>query len=81
MAKVRKYGTRSRAERKNEAYDRNKFWATLSPQEQLESLNGRLGEGVGAKKQRARIQSKIDNPQTVIQKEKKLKKRGKNTKK
>ena len=81
MARVRKYGTRSRADRKNEAYDRNKFWATLSPQEQLESLDRRLGEGVGAIKQRARIQSKIDNPQIAIQKEKKLKKRGKNTKK
>ena len=61
-----------------EAIERNSFWASLTPQQQLESLDTRLGKGVGAKKQRARIQYKIDNPQIEIQREKKKKKRGKN---
>ncbi len=79
MSKVRKYGTRSRADRKNEAYDRNKFWATLTPQEQLESLDRRLGEGLGAVKQRSKIQNLIDNPKPI--KDKQLKKGVKNVKK
>ena len=57
-----------------EAIERNKAWAQLTPKQQLEDLDRRLGKGVGAKKQRARIQYKVDNPQIEIQKEKKLKK-------
>ena len=41
-----------------EAIERNSFWASLTPQQQLESLDTRLGKGVGAKKQRAK--TKID---------------------
>ena len=67
--------------KKQEAFDRNKAWAQLTPEQQLEDLDRRLGKGVGAKKQRARIQYKIDNPQVEIQKERKLKKRGKNKRK
>ena len=67
--------------KKQEAFDRNKAWAQLTPEQQLEDLDRRLGKGVGAKKQRTRIQYKIDNPQVEIQKEKKLKKRGKNKRK
>ena len=67
--------------KKQEAFDRNKAWAQLTPEQQLEDLDRRLGKGVGAKKQRARIQYRIDNPQIEIQKEKKLKKRGKNKRK
>ena len=67
--------------KKQEAFDRNKAWAQLTPEQQLEDLDRRLGKGVGAKKQRARIQNRVDNPQIEIQKEKKLKKRGKNKRK
>ena len=60
---------------------RNEAWAKLTYEQQLEDLDRRLGKGVGAKKQRARIQYRVDNPQIEIQKEKKLKKRGKNKRK
>jgi hypothetical protein len=41
--------------RKEESLARNEAWQKLSPKEQLALLDTRLGEGVGAKKQRARI--------------------------
>ena len=65
-------------DKQQEAFDRNKIWAQLIPEQQLNSLDERLGKGIGAKKQRARIQYKIDNPQIKVQREKKKKKRGKN---
>lgn len=46
--------------KREEAIARNEAWAKLSPQAQLESLDNRLGEGVGAERQRAKIQSRID---------------------
>lgn len=46
--------------KREEAKARNEAWAKLSPQAQLESLDVRLGKGVGAVKQRAKIQSRID---------------------
>ena len=61
-----------------EAEQRNANWSILQLQQQLVKLDGRLGEGVGAKKQRSRIQYKIDHPQIDIQRESKKKKRGKN---
>ena len=64
--------------KETEAIVRNEAWAKLTPEQQLASLDERLGKGIGAKKQRARIQYKIDNPQVEIQREKKAKKRGKN---
>ena len=78
MARLRKYGARSRSERKMEAEQRNEAFKLLSLQQQLESIDLRLGKGIGAKKQRARIQYKIDHPQIDIQREAKKKKRGKN---
>ena len=62
------------------AIERNEAWAQLTPEQQIADLDRRLGKGIGAKKQRARIQYKINNPQVEIQREKKAKKRGKNTK-
>ena len=47
-------------DKQKEAIERNNFWASLTPQQQLESLDTRLGKGVGAKKQRAKIQFKIE---------------------
>ena len=67
-------------DKQREAIERNERWAQLTPEQQLASLDERLGKGIGAKKQRARIQYKIDNPQIEVQREKKKKKRGKNKK-
>ena len=78
MARVRKYGSRSREDRKRQAEKMHTEWNLLSLQQQLEELDRRLGKEIGAKKQRARIQYKIDHPQIDIQKERKKKKRGKN---
>ena len=65
-------------DKNTEAIARNEHWAQLTPTQQLESLDSRLGKDIGAKKQRAKIQSKISNPQVEIQRESKAKKRGKN---
>ena len=65
-------------DKQREAIERNETWAKLTPEQQLADLDRRLGKGIGAKKQRARIQYKIDNPQIEVQREKKKKKRGKN---
>ena len=67
--------------KQTEAVVRNEAWAKLTYEQQLADLDRRLGKGIGAKKQRARIQYRVDNPQIEIQKEKKLKKRGKNKRK
>ena len=64
--------------KQTEAIVRNEAWAKLTYEQQLADLDRRLGKDIGAKKQRARIQYKIDNPQIEIQREKKAKKRGKN---
>ena len=64
--------------KQTEAIVRNEAWAKLTYEQQLADLDKRLGKGIGAKKQRARIQYKIDNPQIEVQREKKAKKRGKN---
>ena len=66
--------------KETEAIVRNEAWAKLTPEQQLASLDERLGKGIAAKKQRAKIQYKIDNPQIEVQREKKKKKRGKNKK-
>ena len=49
--------------KQTEAVVRNETWAKLTHKQQLASLDERLGKGIGAKKQRAKIQYKIDNPQ------------------
>ena len=59
---------------------RNEAWAKLTYEQQLADLDRRLGKGIGAKKQRAKILYKIENPQIEVQREKKAKKRGKNKK-
>ena len=43
-----------------EAIERTKYWVGLTPIAQLEALDNRLGKGIGAKKQRAQIQARID---------------------
>ena len=64
--------------KQTEAVVRNEAWVKLTYEQQLADLDKRLGKGIGAKKQRARIQYKIDNPQIEIQRKNKKKKRGKN---
>ena len=64
--------------KETEAIVRNEACAKLTPEQQLERLDNRLGKGIGAKKQRAKIQSKINNPQVEVQRKAKKKKRGKN---
>ena len=65
-------------DKQKEAIERNEAWEQLTPEQQIADLDRRLGNGIGAKKQRARIQNKISNPQIEIQRDKKAKKRGKN---
>ena len=65
-------------DKQKEAIKRNEAWAQLTSEQQIADLDSRLGKDIGAKKQRARIQYKIDNPQIEVQREKKKKKRGKN---
>ena len=67
-------------DKQKEAIERNEAWVQLTPEQQIADLDRRLGKDIGAKKQRAKIQYKIDNPQIEVQREKKAKKRGKNTK-
>ena len=67
-----------KTEKQQEALIRNEVWSELELYEQLDKLDKRLGKGVGAKKQRTRIQYKIDHPQIDIQRKSKKKKRGKN---
>ena len=67
-------------DKQKEAIERNEAWAQLTPEQQIADLDRRLGKDTGAKKQRARIQYKINNPQVEVQRESKAKKRGKNTK-
>ena len=45
---------------REEAVERLDAWQAMSPAEQLKALDERLGEGVGAVKQRTRLQAKID---------------------
>lgn len=50
------HATRRRETRKVEAVKRLTERATISPAQQLAALDKRLGKGVGAKKERARLQ-------------------------
>lgn len=50
----------------SEANERNAAWAKLSPAQQLKALDERLGKGVGAAKQRARLQRLIDSPKKAL---------------
>jgi hypothetical protein len=45
--------------RRIDAEGRQEEWDKLTPQQQLSALDGRLGKGVGAEKQRARIAKTI----------------------
>lgn len=49
--------------KQEEASKRAKDWASLTPKQQLEALDLRLGKGMGAKKQRAKLQTTTDRLQ------------------
>ena len=59
---------RSNNEKRSEADARNERWASLTPKQQLAELDLRLGIGVGAAKQRAKILKRIEG-EKKIQKE------------
>ena len=63
-----------KAIRQSEALERQKVWSNMTLQQQLNDLDTRLGKGVGAVKQRKRIQYAIDHPQIENQKKGKSKK-------
>lgn len=48
-----------RKDRREDAEERQKHWASLSYSDQLKQLDSRLGKGVGAVKQRKRIMEKM----------------------
>jgi hypothetical protein len=61
--------------RQDEAKARNETWAKMTPAEQLQALDGRLGKSVGAVKQRARLQAAIAKATLEVKPE--AKKKGK----
>jgi hypothetical protein len=63
----------NRKHRQEEAQERLAAWTKLLPQEQLKALDGRPG---GSKKQRARIQARIDRPKAVAKTDEAFKKFG-----
>lgn len=54
-----RYGYRMQL-RREESAEREAFRATLTPQQQLDRLDVRLGSGVGARKERKRLQAQIE---------------------
>ena len=63
-----------KAIRQSEASERQKVWSNMTLQQRLNDLDSRLGKGIGAIKQRKRIQYAIDHPQVENQKKGKSKK-------
>ena len=54
-------GQRYRVEARQErAQERQEYWASLSPEDQLSALDERLGPGMGANRQRARLRKAIE---------------------
>ena len=68
-----------KAIRQSEALERQKVWDNMTPHQKLNDLNRRLGEGVGAIKQRAKLKYTIAHPQIENQKKGKFKKSKKRT--
>ena len=76
MAKYTKLGPRMTRwlEKRAEAQERQEQWENLTPGQQLDSLDERLGRGVGAVKQRARIlKSSVQNAYKKNKKKRKKK--------
>lgn len=52
---------KTKQQKRTEAVARDTEWRKLTPKQQLAALDKRLGKGVGAAKQRARLQEEINN--------------------
>lgn len=52
-------GSKERAERRQNSEDRKAVSAAMTPRERLEELDLRLGKGIGARKERAKLQAKL----------------------
>jgi len=63
-----------KAIRQSEALERQKVWDNMTPQQKLDSLDQRLGKGVGAIKSRAKLKYIIEHPQVENQKKGKSRK-------
>ena len=63
-----------KAIRQTDASERQKVWSNMTLQQQLNDLDSRLGKGIGAIKQRKKIQYAIDHPQVENQRKGKSKK-------
>jgi hypothetical protein len=59
MAKRTEKSKIAKEAKTTDAVGRSEAWNNLSPQEQLKVLDSRLGKGVGAKKQRVRLASRL----------------------
>lgn len=55
----------ARDRRRAEGEGRNAAWAKLRPEQQLASLDSRLGVGIGAKRQRAKLGSALNRKAEV----------------
>lgn len=63
-----------RKQRQEQAVIRQKFWSSLTPEQQLEDLDRRLGEGVGALKQRTKLKAEVERLRLEKQKKERKKK-------
>lgn len=70
----------NREYRQTEATARNEAWSKLSIAQQLQSLDSRLGAGVGARRQRARLLAKQSGPSQKEAREEKTSVQPENTK-
>ena len=61
MARYKREGARKHIWeiRREEAIERQEHWSSLTPQEQLVELDRRLGKGVGAVRQRFKINQRL----------------------
>jgi hypothetical protein len=55
----------SKEQRRKTAEEIQTAWGALSPEEQLKHLDRRLGRGVGAQKQRAKIARRIAEAESI----------------
>ncbi len=62
-----------KGQRRLDTEERTEYWRGLSLAEQVSSLDRRLGEGVGAVRQRARLQARIEEQARVKKAAKKTK--------
>ena len=54
--------------RKREAKERQEAYNKLSPQQKIASLDNKLGKGIGATKQRAKLQKEIETAKETKEK-------------